>query len=298
MSKRSDIAVIYYCYGNSSPIDIWYNPIPSICSLRMYDQDISIHVLYGAGNKHLFEPYQDVLDFKLFPFTCRTGIGEQMCYKTHDSYDHIMSNGLTVGLTCDSDIMWHSSATKFIDLCSYSTKECIWVCKTLNAGLVGIHREANFNMLANWGGIAHLLALYKSSAATNDLLMRNYKTVHVHDESALAILTYTMGHLVHDIYFYPDEYAYCPPISLSHDLSLVKSVHYCKAQTVDFYQRVYNPDVLAQIGRVGVIFTIDEYANCIKLALGSRYRQFANNFLFGYDKIPEWIKYAGKTRPA
>jgi hypothetical protein len=275
-------AVLYYCFKNASPIDIFHNPIPSICTLRAYSPNIPIVVMSCNDNEHLFTPYKLTLNFHFHKFTARSE-KHQMAFKPIDAYEYLVDSNLDGVIMCDTDIMWHTNIEDIINEWEKQhDKQHIMLQNALNNGLFGLRKGADFNYLQTWFGLCNLFAQMGNNSIVDYILKASYPSNDLHDESTLGVVRRLIGTQPKKIWYYPTHYCYSPGAGKGTkkiDFTTIRSWHYMMLYLKMFFQYKYGHEwMLSHIGRVGFFLSLKEYRQIMEEQLGGNFYKFANHF--------------------
>jgi hypothetical protein len=287
-----DYVVVYYCFGDASPIDREFNPIPSIATIRKYNGSIPIVVLHCENNEHLFSPYACVLNFSLHKFKHR-GCTHQLTYKAIDVWDYLKSSPYKAVIACDCDILWHRDINEVYQGWRESKKH-LMIQRNLNTGLFGFTRRAYKKYLRTWFAFCRLFDKTGKTDSIRELLRVNYNTEDVQDESVLSIVHRMIinDSIKRSIYKYPQEYCYSLAVPNIRDkyivpcLKDVYSLHYMSIVLHYFSQYKFgNRWWWDRIGRTGFFMSIYEYYNICKEMLGSLFNKFINHFGVHHEQL-------------
>lgn len=284
-------AVLYYCYKNASPLDLFHNPIPSMCSLRKFSPRTPIVVLSCNDNESMFQPYQLTLNFHFAKFKARSE-KNQLAYKVIDAYEYLRGTDLDAIIMCDTDIMWHSSVDEIYREWSSHPKKDIMLETGLNTGLFGLRKQADERFIKTWFGLCNLFAQVGPSDVTDYIIKSNYPGPDIHDESTLGVVRKLLGRETKKIWYFPNEYCYLPCIEGSkHNTNMhnVKSYHYMMHWLKMFFRYKYGHEwLLSRIGRTGFFLSIEEYSAYMQEELGPNFTRFANHFGTAHQKEKVW----------
>jgi hypothetical protein len=274
--------ILYYCYKNASPIDIFHNPIPSICSLRQLNKEIPIVVMSCNDNEHMFQPYQLSLNFHFHKFTARSE-KYQLAYKAIDAYEYMIGANLDGVVMCDIDIMWHTNIEEIITewKLNHSDQHAMFQFG-LNTGLFGLRKGIDWKYMQTWFGLCNLFAQTGQNDITDYVLKANYSSGDLHDESTLGVVRRMLGRRNKKIWWYPNHYCYCPAIEyakVTTNVNTVRSWHYMMGFLKQFFQYKYGHEwMLSHIGRTGFFLSIEEYRAMMENQLKENFYKFANHF--------------------
>jgi hypothetical protein len=269
-------ALVYYCFGNASPIDLTHNPILSISSLRKYNQTIPVVVLTCEANELLFKPYSTILNFQIQRFTARHD-KHQLSFKAADCWQFLVDTGLDDIIVCDTDVVWHSDV-ELIRSTWLNTNKAIMLKRNLNTGLFGFVRERTPDLfLKTWFTLCYLLSLHGHDIVTDTMLKEHYGAPDIHDESALELTRFLLDRFDYHIYKYDNNYCYSPGLLADGSPFQAKNMHYMLGPLKKFVAYRYENNIIFdRIGRTGLLLSVQEYYDMVAEQLGNSFPSFIN----------------------